>query len=78
MIKIKAPRYRDRTVLLARYRLPAGQDVDVEILSGAYKGIYKVKNDAICKAPIEEMKTKQGFMLSMRAVPLDDLERIEQ
>lgn len=28
MIKVKAPRYRDRTVLLARYRLPAGQGVD--------------------------------------------------
>lgn len=47
MIKVKAPRYRDRTVLLARYRLPAGQGVDVEILTGAYKGVYKVSNQTV-------------------------------
>ncbi len=77
MIKIKAPRYRDRTVLLARYRLPAGQDVDVEILSGSYKGIYKVRNEVICKASIENMKTKQGKIITMRAIPLDAMERVE-
>lgn len=76
MIKIKAPRYRDRKVLLARYRLPAGQSVEVEILEGAYKGIYKVSSKTICNSDIEEMRTKQGKMLSMRAVNLDDLERI--
>lgn len=32
MINIKSPRYRDRTVLLARYRLPCGQDVKVKII----------------------------------------------
>ena len=53
MIIIKSPRYRDRTVLLARYRLPAGQDVDVKIIEGAYKGLYKVRNEVICKSPIE-------------------------
>ena len=78
MIIIKSPRYRDRTVLLARYRLPAGQDVDVKITEGAYKGVYKVRNDVICKSPIENMKTRNGTLLSMRAVPLDDLERIEE
>ena len=75
MIEIIAPRYRDRTVLLARYRLPCGQDVDVKILRGAYKGFYRVSNEAIVKAPIEEMKTKAGKMMSMRAVPLDAMER---
>lgn len=76
MIKIREPRYRDRKVLLARYRLPAGQSVEIEILSGAYKGLYRVSNDAICKSDIENMKTKTGKLLSMRAVALDDLERI--
>lgn len=76
MIEIKAPRYRDRTVLLARYRLPAGQSVDVKILNGAYKGLYKVSNKAICESPIETMMTKRGTELSMRAVPLDALERV--
>lgn len=77
MIVIKSPRYRDRTVLLARYRLPCGQDVTVKITEGAYKGIYKVSNDVICNSPIEGMKTKQGKIIAMRAVPLDALERVE-
>ena len=77
MIKVKAPRYRDRTVLLARYRLPAGQGVDVEILTGAYKGVYKVSNQAIINSPIEGMETKSGKIIAMRAVPLDAMERVE-
>lgn len=76
MIIIRSPRYRDRTVLLARYRLPCGQDVKVKITEGAYKGIYKVTNDIICKSPIEGMETKQGNIIAMRAVPLDAMERI--
>ena len=39
MIEIRAPRYRDRSVLLAKYRLTCGKGVDVKILNGAYKGI---------------------------------------
>ena len=77
MITIKAPRYHDRTLLVARYRIPCGQGIDVEILYGAYKGIYHIPSEAICKAPIENMKTRSGRNLSMRAIPLDDLERIE-
>lgn len=77
MIKIKAPRYRDRSVLLARYRLPCGQGVTVEILTGAYKGIYKVSSDTICNSPIEGMETKQGKIMAVRAIPLDAMERVE-
>jgi hypothetical protein len=75
-IKIKEPRYRDRSVLLARYRLPAGQNVEVEIQKGAYAGKYKCTNEVICSAPIESMLTKRGQKLSMRAIPLNKLERI--
>lgn len=77
MINIKSPRYRDRTVLLARYRLPCGQDVKVKINEGAYKGIYNVKNEDICKSPIEDMKTRNGTSIQVRAVPLSALERVE-
>lgn len=77
MIIIKSPRYRDRTVLLARYRLPCGQDVKVKITEGAYKGVYNVKNNVICNSPIEGMETKQGKIIAIRAVPLDAMERIE-
>ena len=76
MIDIKSPRYRDRTVLLARYRLASGSYVDVRILYGAYKGIYRVTNETICKSPIETMRTRSGKDLSMRAIPIDEMERI--
>ena len=77
MITIKNPRYRDRAVLLARYRLPCGQDVKVKILEGAYKGVYKISNEVICHSPIEGMETKQGKIIAMRVVPLDAMERVE-
>lgn len=76
-IDIQEPRYRDRTVLLARYRLPAGYDVYVNIMKGAYKGLYIANQDVISEAPIEEMKTRKGKVISMRAVPLDNLERVK-
>ena len=77
MIIIKSPRYRDRSVLLARYKLPCGQDVKVKITEGAYKGVYKVSNEVIINSPIEGMETKQGKIIAMRAIPLDAMERVE-
>ena len=77
MIEIRAPRYRDRVVLLAKYRLPYGTGVDVKILHGAYKGVYHVSNEVICQSPIEPMTTKQGKQIAMRAVPLDKMKRIK-
>ena len=77
MIIIKSPRYHDRTVLIARYKIPCGHDVTVEITEGSYKGIYKVTNDVICSSPIETMTTRYGKSISMRAVDLDNLERLE-
>lgn len=76
MIEIRAPRYRDRVVLLAKYHLTRGQDVDVKILYGAYKGNYHVPNDVICQSPVEPMTTKRGKQIAMRAVPLDKMERV--
>lgn len=77
MITIKHPRYRDRKVLIARYRIPCGKGVQLEILEGSYKGIYNVSSAVICASPVESMTTKTGRQISMRAVDLDSLERIE-
>lgn len=77
MIEIWEPRWKDRRVLIARYRIPAGQDFEIKIVKSAAKGIYRVTNDLICKSPIEVMKTKTGKEIQMRAVPLDELERIK-
>ena len=76
MIKIKQPRYRDRKVLIARYRIPCGKGIQLEILEGSYKGIYNVSSETICSSPVESMTTKTGQQISMRAVDLDNLERI--
>lgn len=75
-ISIRSPRYTDGTVLLARYRIPCGQDVQVEIQHGAYKGRYVASNSAICSSKIESLKTRNGNTLSVRAVPLASMEKI--
>lgn len=77
MIKIREPRYRDQVVLVARYHIPCGNDITLEIEKGARAGIYKVKHEDIIKSPIESMKTRNGKAIQMRAIPLDYLERIE-
>lgn len=77
-IKILQPRYRDNTVLLARYKLPAGQDVEVEILQGAYRGVYALKNSDICSANIEVLVARTGRKIAVRAVPLDKLIKINE
>lgn len=76
MIIIRSPRYRDRTVLLARYKLTPYSDATIKITEGAYKGIYKASGEAIMKSATEKMKTRSGQSLEMKAVPLDSLERI--
>lgn len=78
MINIIEPRYHDRCVLIARYKIPAGSDIQVNILQGAYKGVYNIKNEDICKSPVEGMMTKTGKLMSVRAVPIDKMERIEE
>ncbi len=76
MIKIKEPRYRDRKVLLAEHNMYVGEDADVEILYGAYKGTYKVAWEDIDAAKQEYMKTKNGSSIPMRAVPLDKFKKV--
>ena len=78
MIEIIEPRYHDRCVLIARYKIPCGKDIQIKILRGAYKGVYSIKNDVIIKSPVEGMMTKTGKMMSVRAVPIDKMERIEE
>lgn len=75
-ISIRSPRYKDGTVLLARYKIPCGQDVQVEIQYGTHKGLYLASNSAICSSKIESLKTRNGNSLSVRAVPLASMEKI--
>lgn len=77
MIEIYAPRYHDRKVLIAQYRIPYGEYIEIRILKGAYAGHYRVKRTDVFDSPVEGMTTKTGNVIAMRAVPLDVLERVE-
>lgn len=74
MIEIWEPRYRDRSVLLAKYkvnRLKSDIGVKVKIEKGAYKGDWLVSNEALEDAKEEKMKTKNGMEIEMISVPLE-------
>lgn len=76
VIHILEPRYRDRRVLVARWRIPAGGDIVLAIQKGAYKGLYKATNKVICASPIESVTTKSGLTFQVRAISVEDLERM--
>lgn len=76
-VEIFEPRYRDMTVLIARFNIPPACDMQVRIKYGARKGLYLVRNADIIASPLESMKTKRGGTIAVRAVPLDKLEKIE-
>lgn len=77
-IKVFEPRYHDNTVLLAKYRLPKDADVTVEIVKGAYQGKYKVEAKDIAEAEEAIMLSKLGKLITLKAVKLDKLIRIEE
>lgn len=80
MIEIWEPRYRDRSVLLAKYKvkqLRSSNGVEVKIEKGAYKGNWVVPNDVLDESKEEKMKTKNGTEIEMIAVPLERMEKNE-
>lgn len=73
MIEIWEPRYHDKAVLLAQYRLHDNEDVDVKIVKGHYAGNYKINSEDIRNAERETMKTKKGGEITVVIVPLEKL-----
>lgn len=73
MIEIFEPRYRDRTVLIAAYKVRAGENVKIKILKGYYAGDYVIDSGVIKDASREKMKTKRGGEITVLVVPLDKL-----
>lgn len=78
MLEIIEPRYKDRSVLLACYKMTPGYPVKVHIRKGAYAGNYEVAAKVVANSPTETMKTKAGAKIQMKAVPLDSLTRLEE
>lgn len=73
VIRIWAPRWHDRTVLIADHRILAHNEIIIEhkdfpepfYLSGEYAKSF----------PLEDMRTKSGGVISVRAVPLNQLKK---
>jgi hypothetical protein len=76
MIEIYEPRYRDRAVLVAGYKIAIGYPIDIRIKKGAYKGDYRASSNVVYHSPCETMHTRSGKDIIMRAIPLDKLERL--
>lgn len=75
MIEILSPRYRDRTILIAPWKIAYGHPAGITIKYGAYKGDYTAPWKALKNASTTQIKTKTGKLLDMLVVSLDDLER---
>lgn len=75
MVEINQPRYRDRVVLIGVWKWSRGYDMPLRIKYGSYAGDYIVPNKAIAEAPLETILSKKGKSLTMKAVPLDLLEK---
>lgn len=71
MINIIEPRYHDRRVLVAKYKVNKSKMNRIKILKGAYKGLYRMSGIAIMSYPIESNGVIPCFVL-----PIDKLERI--
>ena len=76
MIEIYAPRYHDRKILIANWKIAQGYPAEVRIKYGSYKGDYIIPWRALAYAPITNIKSKQDKNIPMRVVNLDDLERM--
>jgi hypothetical protein len=70
LIKIIAPRYHDRTLLIARYKVKEMNKIEVE--KGAYQGTYFMRGDHIRSCPLDT-----NGKIDCYSVPLDKLEPLE-
>lgn len=77
MIEIWEPRYRDKTVLVANYKIPTSGNLELRITKGYYAGEYTVDEEVAFNCPIEQMGTKSGGTIDVRVIPLDKLKKKE-
>lgn len=71
MIDIIEPRWHDRTVLVAKYKVKRGRNL-IKIMGGAAKGVYETSQIALASYPVES-----NGVIACYAIPLDKLERIK-
>lgn len=78
MIEIFEPRWRDRTVLIAKFRVGGtNSDIKIKILKSSLAGEYIVPKEALQTAKSHTMMSKQGQPISMYVVPIDSLRKVD-
>lgn len=71
------PRYRDKTVLIAKHTLGEHNLVRFTDAPSLGKDSYYLHIDTIKKYPTESMKTRRGSNILVHPVPLDELQVYE-
>lgn len=76
-ITIFAPRWRDRSVLVADHKLGADNTIAITCTnkdgSRPYPQPFRLSGVAARSYPTETMKTKAGGAITVRVIPLDEL-----
>lgn len=75
--KIWNPRWHDRVVLLADYKLATHNKI-VFPKAKSLAGDWYISGRDAAKYPTEPFKTKTGTVMTMRAVPIDALQPLER
>lgn len=70
---IYSPRWHDRVVLIATFRVGEHNIIEMPRASKNWVGEWYVSGEDVRQSPKEKLKTKQGRLMDMYAVPLDKL-----
>ncbi len=75
--KIWNPRWKDRMVLLADYKIATHNKI-VFPKAKSLAGDWYISGTDVKTYPTEPMKTKSGTTMTMRVVPIDALQPLER
>lgn len=75
-IDIIAPRWRDRTILLAEWKLGVMNKIIVR--DKHFPQPLYISGEKVRKFPVEELKTKQGTRFTVRAVPISKFSTVPE
>lgn len=75
--QIYNPRWHDRIVLLADFKIQS-HNVITFPKARTLVGEWYISGDKAKTFPAEPMKTKSGTTMTMRVVPIDELEPLEE
>ena len=72
MVEVWEPRYHDRTVLVAPWKLTKGKNI-IRVMKGYYQGVYSLDYDEIAQCEKTTIKSKTGGDVEMYCVPISKL-----